>query len=73
MTVEGWKMCIFLNGEGDVHDVRIVLHKESLIELIRFEMAGAQRREPSDSPRNLDAKAKVVLHWAKLFKQVGHK
>ena len=51
-----------LEWEGDVYDVRIVLHGENLIELIQFEMAGVQRREPSDSPRNLDAKSKVVLH-----------
>ena len=55
-------VCILLNGEGDVHDMRIVLHGENLIELIQFEMADVERREPSDSPRNLDAKAKKVLH-----------
>ena len=54
--------CIFLNEEGDVYDVRTFLHGENLIELIQFEMARVERREPSDSPRNLDAKAKVVLH-----------
>ena len=54
-------MCIFLNGEGDVYDVRIVLNGKNLIELIQFEMASVERREPSDSLRNLDAKSKVIL------------
>jgi len=53
--------CIFLNEEGDVYDVRTFLHGENLIELIQFEMARVERREPSDSPRNLVAKSKVVL------------
>ena len=55
-------MCIFLNGEGEVYHVRIILNGENLIELIQFEMADVERREPSDSPRNLDAKANVVLN-----------
>ena len=66
-------MCIFLNGEGDVYDVRIVLHGENLIEPIQFEMAGVERREQSDSPRNLVAKSKVVLRWANVLNQLGQK
>ena len=66
-------MCIFLNEEGDVHDVRFVLNGENLIELIRFEMACVEQREPSDSPRNLVAKSKVVLRWANVLNQLGQK